>query len=205
MVEKKAFTLIELLVTIVLFSLLLGTALYSFRFISINIKNINNTNPKTAIYYSLIRDSIASMYFYVEVDEKTKNPNKKFYHYFEGKKDECFFITSSAFFSRELSMVHLFYSKKKLWYEEGKIFGDEIDYKNLNSIPLNKKLLLLDNVKKLSFTYFINDKKYQTISRKIPDLIQIKIEHLFNKKEYMFSIKSHNSKHLAQTKRKEFF
>jgi len=55
---RRAFTLIELLVTIVLFTLLLATALYSFRFASLDIRNINNTNPQKAMHYNQVRDAI---------------------------------------------------------------------------------------------------------------------------------------------------
>jgi len=202
--RKKAFTLIELLVTIVLFSLLLGTALYSFRFISINMRNINNTNPKTAIYYDLLRNTINSIYFYVEMDEKEKNINKKFYHYFQGKKNECFFVSSSAFFSRRLSIVHIIYKENALWYEEGEIFGKKHDYINLKNISLDKKVLLIDNVKSVSFSYFYDKKEYQELFRNIPFLITIKIEEQFKTKVYIFSTKSDNYKHLQQVSSREF-
>ena len=99
---KKAFTLVELLVTIILFSLLLVVALYSFRFASLDIKNVNNTNPKEAIYYNKLRDAISSIYPYVDVDSKEENKYKAVHYFFKGEKTECFFITSSGFFFNEL-------------------------------------------------------------------------------------------------------
>ena len=202
--KRKAFTLIELLVSIILFSLLLGTALYSFRFISINMKNINNTNPKRAIYYDLLRNTINSIYFYVEMDEREQDINKKFYHYFQGKKNECFFISSSAFYSRKLSMVHIFYKENALWYEEGEIFGKGIDYMNLKNISLDKKVLIIDDVKSVSFSYFFNKKEHQELFRNIPSLLTIKIEEKFKTRVYTFLIESDNYKHLQQVSSREF-
>ena len=196
--NKKAFTLIELLVSIILFSLLLGTALYSFRFISINMRNINNTNPKRAVYYDLLRKTINSTYFYVDMDEKEHNIDSKFYHYFQGKKNECFFISSSSFFSKRLSKIHILYKDNKLWYEEGEIFGEKLDYLDLNHIPLDKKVLIMDNLKDVSFSYFFKKKESQELFRKIPSLINIKIKNQLKTRIYTFAIKTDNDKHLQK-------
>ena len=195
--KKKAFTLIELLVTIVLFSLLLMTALYSFRFISLNIKNINNTNPQKAINYDLVRNVIGSLYYYVAVDKKEMALNKRTYHYFEGKEKECFFITMSPLYSTGLAMVHLKYEDSKLWYEEGKLFTKGVDYMSLNNIPLSHKFIILDNIKDVVFSYRVGQKNRQNISRHIPEMISLKIEEEQKKKRYIFKIKSNNYKNIT--------
>jgi len=194
--RKSAFTLVELLITIILFSMLLATTLYSFRFMSINIRNINNTNPQKAINYDLLRGAIGSIYYYVEVNEKESNLYKRFYHYFKGTPTECYFITASPIFYRDISLGHIKYEKSKLWYEEGKIFDKSVDYMKLDSIPLTKKMLISDNLESASFAYLSSGKYQKNIQNKIPLLIAIKTIRKSKKRVNMFRIKADNMKHL---------
>jgi len=190
---KKAFTLVELLVTIVLFSLLLVVALYSFRFASFDIKNVNNTNPKEAMYYHKLRDAISSIYPYVDVDAKETNRYMAVHYFFKGAKEECFFITSSGFFFKEIVMGHLYYKDKKLWYEEGIIFDKSIDYKSLETIPLTNRIMLLDNLANLSFSYVFLDQVVTELKNKLPTLITIEIFKGEVKKMYSFALQSDNT------------
>ena len=196
--NRKAFTLIELLVTIVLFSLLLMTALYSFRFVSINIRHINNTNPQKAINFDLLRNVISSMYYYVATDENQKNINKKFYYFFNGNDKECFFITMSPLFSQNLSMVHIYYKDSKLWYEEGKLFKRGVDYLNLSNIPLNKGFILFDDIKNIKISYITNGKREDKLLRKIPNMVEMTIyKQQTLQEKYFFTVKSDNYKNLS--------
>ncbi len=190
---KKAFTLVELLVTIVLFSLLLVVALYSFRFASLDIKNVNNTNPKEAMYYHKLRDSISSIYPYVDVDPKEQNRYMAVHYFFKGEKEECFFITSSGFFFQELVMSHLYYKDKRLWYEEGIIFDKSIDYKNFETIPLTHRVMLLDNIDKLFLSYLSVNKIVKELHNVLPSLITIETFKGEEKKVYSFALQSDNT------------
>jgi len=199
--KKQAFTLIELLVTVVLFSLLLATSLYSFRFISLNIRNINNINPKTAIYYDLLRDTIGSISFYVETDEKERDIRKKSYYFFKGSPTECFFISNSSFYYNNITLGHLIFKDNTLWYEEGRIFRKNVNYMNLNSLLLEKKIIILKNLKNVSFSYVKGNNEYFELKRKIPSLINLKIEDAFKTRIYSFSIKGDNDKHLEKIRK----
>ena len=188
--NRYAFTLIELLVTIVLFSLLLVVALYSFRYVSLNIRNINNTNPQTAMTFNLLKDVFSSVYPYIDTDTSKRVGRERYYHYFEGKEKSCRFVSSSSLFYDELIVVHLFLEDEKLYYAEGNIFSKEIDYKNLDAIKLKQKIKVLDNVEMISFSYKLNDKSYKHISRVIPEGIRINFEKRSKKYSYIFSVKS---------------
>ena len=196
---KKAFTLIELLVTIVLFSLLLATSLYSFRFISLNIRNINNTNPQQAIHYDLLRNAIGSIYYYIEKDAKAE-ANRHFYHFFKGTESECFFISKSSFFSKRVALVHLKYDDGVLLYEEGEIFNREVNYLDLYNIPLPNKKILHKKLKKVHFSYVDKNVEKKKIDRQIPDLIKLELEDSKGIKKYIFKVKSNNTKHLRSVK-----
>jgi prepilin-type N-terminal cleavage/methylation domain-containing protein len=196
-VRRGGFTLIELLVTIVLFSLLLMTALYSFRFVSINIRHINNTNPQTAINFNLLRDVIGSTYHYVVVDKIEQNIYKKFYYYFKGEKGECSFITMSPLYTEGLAMVHLRFKDSKLWYEEGKLFKKGVDYLNLDTIPMSNRFILLDNIENFEFSYNIGREKRDEVKRVIPDMVGLKMIIKSKQIQYYFKVKSDNHKNLS--------
>lgn len=196
--KKTAFTLIELLVTIVLFSLLLATSLYSFRFVSINIKNINNSNPKKAINYTLLRGAISSIYPYVEIDTTINNNN--FYCYFKGDSLKFRFITLSPIFYKTIAIAEVSFIDNKLIYREGKIFDKEVDYSKLDSIHLTKKIVISDNVSDVKFLYYIEGKKELTTKEKIPNLITIKFIHYRKEREYVFTINSNATGRLNMIK-----
>jgi prepilin-type N-terminal cleavage/methylation domain-containing protein len=198
--KKTGFTLIELLVTIVLFSLLLVTVLYSFSFLSINIKNINNTNPIKVINYTLLRGTISSIYSYVQSDDIITNIEKSFYYYFIGKQDKCKFITISPIFYDKIAIAELSIINGKLIYREGKIFDKKLDYTHLNTLVLTKELTVIENISEIKFLYYLNGKEYLEINKKIPSLIKIKFIKSRKDKEYLFYIKSNNKEHLNMIK-----
>lgn len=203
---KRAFTLIELLITIVLFSLLLATSLYSFRFISINIRNINNTNPQKAINYDLLRGVFNSIYYYIDNNEKEIDIEKKFYFYFYGERDSCKFITKSPLFSKEISLVKLQYKDNRLLYGESTIFNKNKDYRKLDILRLEKEIVILKNIDNLKFSYKINNKNTKELINEIPELVNIEFK--LNSKEYNYSFsiksKSLNKLKILKFNRKEF-
>jgi len=186
---RQAFTLIELLVTIVLFSLLLVVALYSFRYVSLNIRNINNTNPQRAMTFNFLKDVFSSAYPYIDTDVSKRVGRERYYYYFEGKEKSCRFVTSASLFYDELVIVNLFVKDDKLYYTEGKIFAKDIDYKNLDSIALTQKIKVLDNIEMLSFSYKLNGKSYNHISKKIPEGISMNFKQKAKSYSYIFSVK----------------
>lgn len=198
--KKKGFTLIELLVTIVLFSLLLATALYSFQFISINIRNINNTNPKQAVNYNLLRGAFNSVYYYIDTNTQEMSIDKRLYFYFHGKSNQCRFITTSSVFYNQLVIVEIFYKDKELWYTESRIFDEDIDYKQLDKIKMDKRFLVLNNIEELKFNYTFNAKESNDIKKNIPEFIRIDFKSNFKKYSYLFLIKSNNRERLERLK-----
>lgn len=193
MKDKKGFTLIELLVTIVLFSLLLATALYSFRFISINIRNINNTNPQEAMNFNLLKDVFSATYAYIDTDKNKFVGRERYSYYFYGKKNSCRFISNSSLFYNEMVVVQLTFQKKKLIYEEGRIFDKNINYQMLNKIKLTHKITLLKNIETLNFKYYKKGKNLSAIDKKIPESIELNFTRKLQKYTYFFVPKSNNA------------
>ena len=197
---KKGFTLIELLVTIVLFSLLLATALYSFRFVSLNIRKINNTNPTKAIKYDLLRGVFNSIYYYIDNDSNEINFDKRFYLYFDGEPNKCRFITKSSIFHNQIVISELSYKNEKLWYKESEIFDKTKDYRDLSSIKMDKKFLILDNITKLNFTYTVNNIHHDRVKKEIPKLITLNFTSNSKEHSYFFTVKSNNIEEIKRLK-----
>jgi len=195
---RLGFTLIELLITIILFSLLLATSLYSFRFISINVHNINNTNPQTAINYSLLRDTIASIYPYVDTDIKEKKTFKRYYFYFYGSEKKCRFITKSGIFYKGITLVELSFKDNILWYKEGKVFDRKKDYRKLNTLFLDKKLKLLVDIEEFSFNYSSKNVMESTYNKTLPKFITLKFKKDKHKLQYIFKLRANNTERLEK-------
>ena len=193
---RLGFTLIELLVTIVLFSLLLSISLYSFRFVSINIHNINNTNPKQAINYTLLRDTISSIYSYIDTEREENHISKSYFFYFNGNEKKCRFITKSGIFTKRLSLVELRFENNTLFYYESKVFNKDINYRYLDKVYLSKKIKLLSNIRKFSFHY--NNEKKSSFYKDIPSFIIIKFKKNKRYYQYKFKIKSYNKLRLKR-------
>ena len=198
--KKNGFTLIELLVTIVLFSLLLATALYSFRFISINIRNINNTNPEKAINYHLLRGAFNSLYYYIDSNSDEMDIDKRLYFYFYGDSSRCRFITKSSIFYNQIVIAELSYKDKELWYKESKIFDKKINYKHLDKIKMDKKFLVLKNIEELKFRYTFESNERNRLEKKIPKLVDIEFKSNLKNYSYLFYIKSENINKLKRLK-----
>jgi hypothetical protein len=163
----------------------------------LDIKNVNNTNPKEAIYYNKLRDAISSIYPYIDIDTKEENKYKAVHYFFKGQKKECFFTTSSGFFFQELVISHLYYEDKRLWYEEGIIFDKNIDYKKLETIPLTHKIIIANDLDKLSFSYLSLNQIVSKLKNKFPTLITIEMFKGEDKRIYSFSLSSRNTLRLG--------
>ena len=189
--NKLAFTLMELLITITLFTLLLATALYSFRFMSLNVRKINNTNPEIVMNYTILRDAFSSMYHYIDVNPLSKIGKDRYFFYFKGTSNGCKFITQSGYFYNELVLVNLIFKDEQLWYAESKIFSKNINYKEINNIKFYKKKRVLKNVHDLSFSYTIDEKKSLELFNKLPTSVSLTFKNQKNQqKKYIFAIKS---------------
>ena len=204
--KKTGFTLIELLVTIILFSLLLATSLYSFRFLPINLRNINNTNPTKVINYALLRGAISFIYSYVQSSNTISNIDENFYYYFVGEHQKCRFITLSPIFFDEIAIGELSVVDNKLIYGESKIYDKGIDYSHLDRLVLPKEFTVIDNISEVKFLYYLNNHALLEINREIPNLIKIAFKQGKQDIVYFFDIQSENRGQLEmiKTQFKEF-
>jgi hypothetical protein len=147
-----------------------------------------------------LRGSFNSLYSYIDNDSDKINIDKRLYLYFHGKSDSCRFITKSSIFHNQIVIAELYYKNNELWYKESKVFDKKVDYQNLDGIVMNKKFLILSNVKDLKFKYIFNNQKYDKLEKEIPKLIGINFKYNLKDYSYLFSIKSKNIENLKRLK-----
>jgi len=187
--KKRGFTLIELLISIVIFSLMIGIATYSFSLYVDIIRKSFDPYPENAYRFSELQDSIRSMFYYVG-EKKDIVGDKKFFLYFFGKPNSMVFVSAqSAFKDNNLTVSKIFIEEHTLVLEECNIYSCYNDYKNPNFVKGHtKKIIIGEHVKDINIFYFVDGKQERFLKDKIPNLIRMEIE-FDNKKKYTWYFK----------------
>lgn len=173
---KKAFSLVEMLVAVILVTLLVGTAIFSFKHQMLIIKKTPDNKIKRAMEFHQLRTSIESMKYYVVQDyDAFDNPLDKVAFYFDGDKSSIKFITKSPLFSDSISVVNLKCESNKLIYKEEPLYK-RINYLKPKILKDSKTKIFLESLKGCQFKYFFNGEEKEEISNTIPNGIEIRIE-----------------------------
>ncbi len=174
---KKAFTLIEMLVAIVIITLLIGVAIFSFRMQLLTIHKTKTEGINKVLKYNQIKSAFESIKYYVVQEYDMLNrPMRKLDYFFYGSKKEALFITNNPIYSDKVSLVKLSCIKNKLIYKEEPLYG----YMNYLQPSFNpnkfRQLDIYNNLEKCEF-YYINKKGalVRQISNKIPKEIYLKL------------------------------
>jgi len=174
--KREGFTLIEMLVAIVLVSLLVSLAMFSFKYQFTIIKRAKSNGIKTLLRYNQLRSSLQSMDYYVVDDYNTfQNPMKRLHFYFNANKTEVDYITKNPIFSDNISVVKLFCKDKNLMYQEEPL------YKRINFLEPevkkdSQKAILFKNLDKCEFSYSIQNKQLDVLKEILPESIIINIK-----------------------------
>jgi len=158
-----------------------------------DIRSINNTNPKKAMYYSMLRSTIASIYPYVDVDQEEAEEAKAVHYFFKGTKEECYFVSARGIFFQNIILGHLYFKEQELIYEENKIFGKDINYKKLDHILFKNRIVIVKNFEEIGFSYLYSNQVHQEFIDKIPSVIAIKMIRGDYRQEYYFGIGMDNT------------
>ena len=159
---KKAFTLIELLVTIFLLSLLISSAMMSFKFFLKRSDIIQEKIPKEAMVFSWLNRSLSGMYPYVK---------KNFKYFFYCTNNELKYITTTPLIFNNMAIVKIVYENNNLNYYESPLFYKKQNYISPRILDINySKITLFKNIKHFKifcpknmfgiFIFKINNKKY---------------------------------------------
>jgi len=177
---RQAFTIIEVIVTFVIMSMLIFFAIYSFRYSISNIRHAVYYLPKKTITYSLLDKTFSGIYYHVV----EKNP-KEFVDFFYGDSTKMIFITSSPFFSKQLSFSSLSYKDKKIIYTEDKLYTKYMNFTEPKMTSQAKEIVLFENISLCTFTYIMDN---GDINKSVSEVIPIGID--INKYHLIFSIGS---------------
>jgi len=150
---KKAFSLVEMLVALVLITLLVGVAMFSFKYQLIMIKKAKTSGINRAIIYNQLKTSIESMKYYVVDDyDMLGNPMDNLHHFFIGKQKMMEYITINPLFSKEVAIVKLVCEGQNLIYQEEPLYK-RIDFLKPEVLENSRSITLLKNLDKCEFEY----------------------------------------------------
>jgi prepilin-type N-terminal cleavage/methylation domain-containing protein len=196
MFSKKGFTLLEILVAITIFSIAIALVSYSFRH-SINIvKYVNFSYAEDLQKLSRLRDSIASTFFFLTQDDtKIDTPGKVFNFFFKGSPKSLEYITCKPVIveDREIVISRIRKEKNNLILEEYPVYDRNINYKQPSLTEIKpKKIIIVPDIRDISFSYFYEGKRVQNIEKKIPTSVEMKILKIDRKKPeiYVFKLRS---------------
>ena len=175
LIKRAGFSLIEMLVAVVLLSLMIGVAVFSFKYQLIAIQKTKKVGINKVITYNQIRTSLQSIKYYIVDDYDMLNyPMKKLHTYFKGTKTKINFITTSPLFSKDIALAKLECIEDSLIYQEEALYGD-IDFMRPELKEESKSITFYSNLQKCEFNYLYDDIFVETLTDKIPKDIMLKL------------------------------
>ena len=183
---KAGFTLIEILISILIFSILIALASFSFSFYINEVKRIINPYPSEAINVSLLNDAIRSIFYFTESDKNILGKDR-FFTYFYGNSNNIQFITAEPMYFKSISVCKLLLDNGTLKLEESPVY---CKFNNYMHPTITKKCMkeidILSNIKYIHITYYMNRKKLSEVKYKIPEYIKIELTGRSDKKTTLF-------------------
>lgn len=163
----------EMLVAVLLMTLLIGVAIFAFRYQIIAIKKTKNIGINRVIAYNQLKSSLESIKFYVVDDYDMLNKSMKNLHfYFQGGEKEISYITQNPIFSTQTSLVRLKCDEEKLLYKEEKLYGT-MDFLRPTLPETSREITLYNNLDGCAFKYLKEDVISENLLNTIPESIMI--------------------------------
>lgn len=190
MIKRAAFSLVEMLVAVILITLLIGIAIFSFKYQLIAINKTQKVGINKVLAYNQLRSSIQSMKYYVVDDYDNLNkPMKNLHVYFNGTKDEVNYITTSPLFSKDIALVKLLCLDNELIYQEEPLYGNMNFLRPELGIE-SRKETIYNNLSNCEFKYIVKNNSIENLSNHIPNAIEIKLESIVYNNEFYINIRS---------------
>jgi len=188
---RKAFTLVELLVAVVLLTLLIGTALFSYRQVLLNITKAEKSTFNEVLKVHQIRTSIESMQYYVVDNYNQFNqPMKQLHHFFNGNDYSFSYISLNPNFSTIPSLSQFKCKENQLIYTEEPLYG-RLDLNRPEFLEERQSVVYWDDLLSCKFSFFLFQKRLERLDDEIPFAIQIDLMDANEKEETIFiTIKS---------------
>ena len=184
---KKAFTLVELLVAVLLLTLLIGTALFSYRQVLLNITKAQTSSFNEVLKVHQIRTSIESMQHYVVDDYNQFNqPMKKLHSFFLGNQHYFKYISLNPTLSTIPSLSSFECKNSSLIYKEEPLY-QRIDVNRPEFLDDTSFIVYWENIQSCQFEYTLHRKVLNDLTNKIPTAIKIDFIDSNEKKHMLFT------------------
>ena len=166
------FTLIELLIALVVFSIMVGLAAYTFRFYIGIAKRVLTPYPEEAVAFANLREAINNVFYYI-CNRKGLASKDDYFVYFYGSEREVKFVTSRTILGNFCSLCRLYEKNNALMLDASPIYSPENNY--LSPMLKNpKRITLITGIKNLRIEYYKKGTLLpEEIKEQIPSLIAI--------------------------------
>lgn len=172
---RRAFTLLEMLIAVLLLTLLVATAVYSFRFVLLNLSKQQFSGINRLLEYTQLRGSIASMRYYV-VDnyDSFSNPMNQLHYFFKGNPKQMVYITQNPVFSNSTAVAKVECKDKKLLYTEEPLYR-RIDFTQPKVLKDSSQKVLFSKLLNCEFIYHKNRQTQSQLEETLPDSVEFKL------------------------------
>lgn len=173
--SRKAFSILETLVAIFILTLLITTAVYSFRFVLLHLSKQEFSGIDRLLSYTQLRASIESMRYYV-VDEYDAflNPMDDLHYFFQGEENQMIYITQNPIFSDGIAVAKLECKEQKLLYTEEPLYG-RIDFTQPDILDDSAQRVLFENLVACHFFYRKDGQTLTILQRNLPTSVELKL------------------------------
>jgi prepilin-type N-terminal cleavage/methylation domain-containing protein len=192
---KNAFTLVEMLVAIVLISLLIGVAVFSFRLQLINVHKSRSEGIRRAIVSAQIHRVLESMKHYAVQDyDRLNQPIPRTWHeFFQGSSTRMLFVTTHPILSHADALVELSCHEGSLLYREQTLFGT-MDFLRPALTDASHRISLIKGLQSCRFEYFDHQGLgHENYENQVPEAVHILLERKRRPREYFVTVKSENN------------
>lgn len=177
----------ELLVAVLLLTLLMGTALFSYRQVLLNIGKAQKSTFNEVLKNHQIRTSIESMQYYVVDDYNQFNQAMKKLHYFFNGNNELFqYISLNPTLSEIPSLSQFECRENQLVYTEEPLYG-RIDVNQPAFLEESQELVYWKDISSCAFSYIFKEKEMEGLKNELPSAVEISFIDSNEKEQTIFT------------------
>lgn len=172
--NSDGFTLVELLIAITIFSLVIGMAMFTFRYSFTVVRQLDAPFAEETQRVSKMRDCIAATFNYVTPSRDMFNNRKDFATFFTGESASMTFISTTPPSGRGLAVCRLSLVKDQVLLEEAPLYDDSTNYlvPTLENVD-KKSSVIASGVTSLRLEYLRGDKKESSLKAMLPSQVRI--------------------------------
>lgn len=173
--SRKAFSILETLVAVFILTLLITTAVYSFRFVLLHLSKQEFSGIDRLLSYTQLRASLESMrYFVVDNYDAFLNPMDDLHYFFDGEQTQMIYITQNPIFSDAIAVAKLECKEQQLLYTEEPLYG-RIDFTKPHILDDSAQRVLFENLVTCQFFYHKNGQTQINMQRELPASVELKL------------------------------